>query len=786
MKFNFTIYCLLIFLPSFSQINNNQEKIKTIIENYFQYERENIHVQFNKTTYLNNEDIAFKGYVINKNKSLPDINTSNVQLVIYNDQQKIVQKQLLYTSLGCFEGGIHLNEKFTTGKYYFQFYTNWMNNFMEDESFTQTVEIINKNEPYHLNSNEPNWETAKLSVFPEGGVIINGINNRIGIRITDCDKKGIEIKGSIVLDSNSKEITRFSTNKMGNGSFYFFPKLNEIYSVKVKSEKLNLTQLLPKAQNTGIIISYNNNLPKNILAVVLKTNDIGIELYQGKKFNFIIHQNGNLIQHEFSFDNKEPEQMVSFDKSNLANGINTMRVIDENLNEVTERLVYINTATRPNTTLETKTIPNDSISLTADTNLKNANLSISILPKNNIAIAPRKSNLGTFYLNSYLAQPEEETYAYFDTENKNRNQDIELLLLNQNQNKYLWNAIKSQPAKITYPFAQGITISGKVEKKLNPNSKYKISLISLKNKIFEETTVDANNEYKFENIFVQDSTAFFLQMLNEKNVTLFTTMTTNVSTHDSSYTLPLNLDKTVCPTLKKSGEIFTFSNSDKNTINLNNITIKNNYKKDKLIHKEDNSFAKAYKINEKEFGTLLDFLNRNGYQTGINASDNSVYIKNRQSDIVRNSDASPDVFIDDVTVLDLNLLYNYNINEVDEIYIDKIGSSGFTTGGNGIIKIYLKGGVKKDFWKTKLTSFILTKGFTKNIQYKNSLFETQKELDYFGTLNWTPSVITQENSNFEIKFPKGNQQEISVHLEGFSNDGQLISEIKTITIPSNQ
>ncbi len=786
MRFNFTICCLLVFLPSFSQTNTNPEKIKTTIENYFHYERENIHVQFNKTTYLNNEDIAFKGYVINKTKSLPDINTTNVQLVIYNDQQKIIQKQLLYTSLGCFEGGIHLDEKFATGKYHFQFYTNWMNNFIEDESFTQTVEIINKNEPYHLNSDEPNWETAKLAIFPESGIIINGINNRIGIRITDCNKKGIEIKDGIVLDSNSKEVARFITNKMGNGAFYFFPKLNEIYSVKVKSEKLNLTQFLPKAENTGIIISYNNNLPKNILAVVIKTNDAGVELYQGKKFNFIIHQNGNVIQHEFSFDNKEPEQIISFDKTNLANGINTMRLIDENLNEVSQRLVYINTSSKQNTTLEAKTISNDSISLIGNTNIKEANLSISVLSKNNIALTPKKSNLGTFYLNSYLAQPEEETYTYFDTENRTRNQDIELLLLNQNQNKYLWNTIKSQPPKTSYPFAQGISVSGKVEKKLNPNSKYKISLISLKNKIFEETTIDSNNEYKFENIFAQDSTVFFLQMMNEKNVTLYTPITTNISNYDSSYTLPINLSNTICSSLKKSGEIFTFSNSDKNTINLENITIKNDYKRDKLIHKEDNSFAKAYKINEKEFGTLLDFLNRNGYQTGTNPSDNSVYIKNRQGDIVRNSNASPDVFIDDVIVLDLNLLYNYNINEVDELYIDKMGSSGFTAGGNGIIKIYLKDGVKKDFGKTKLTSFVLTKGFTKNIQYKNSLFETQKELDYFGTLNWTPSLLTKENSNFEIKFPKGNQKEILVHIEGFSNDGQLISEIKTIAIPINQ
>lgn len=785
MKFNLTICCILLFFQSFSQTTANPEKIANLIETYFSDERENIHVQFNKTIYVNNEDIAFKGYVINKNKSVPYINTTNVQLVIYNEQKKIIQKQLLFSYMGNFEGGIHLNEKFTSGKYYFHFYTNWMNNFIEDESFIQSVEIINKNEPYHIKSKEPNWETAQISIFPESGVILKETSNKIGIQITDCNKKGIEIQGGTILDSRSKEIARFNTNAMGNGNFYLIPNTDETYSVKIKSDKLNISQLLPKTQNTGIIISYNNNLSKNILAVVVKTNSDGVALYQNKKFNLVIHQNGNLIQKDFTFNNNQPEQIISFNKLDLSNGVNTIRVIDEDLNEVAERLIYINTVSKPITTLDTKAIKNDSISLIGKTDAKNANLSISILPKKNIGSAQNKSIIGTFYLNAYLVQPETETFSYYDTENKTAKQDMELLLLNQSQNKYLWHNIKSNPPKTNFHFTQGVTISGKVDKKLNPNSKYKISLISLKNKIFEETTLDANNEYQFKNVFAQDSTVFFLQMMNEKNVSLPTSITTNVFTHDGDYLSPIHWDETICPSSKTTEEIFTFSNSDKNIINLESITVKNTFKKDNLTHKDDNSFAKAFKINEKEFGSLLDFIGRNGYRTGIDSS-NSVFVKNRLSDITRNTDASPDIFINDVIVFDLNLLSNYNIEEVDEIYIDKSGSSGFSVGGNGIIKVYLKENTKKDLWKTKLSSLLLTKGFTKSNPYKISLFETQKELDYFGTLSWTPSIAIKENSIYEIKFPKGNQEEIMVLIEGFSNDGQLISEIKKLSLPINQ
>lgn len=781
MKFNLTIYCLLSVFASFAQTTNNQTKITELIENYFNYDRENIHVQFNKSIYINNENIGFKGYIENKTSHLPSTNTNNIQLVIYNDKQQIIQKQLLFAYNGSFEGGFRLNNKFTTGKYFFHFYTNWMNNFIEDESFIQSIEIINKDEPYHLKTNRPNIETAKINLFPESGIIISETSNKIGIQITDCNQKGIQITDGTLIDSKSNIISRFNTNAMGNGFFYFIPVADEKYTVNIKYDNKNLSKSLPQIQNTGISIGYNNNLNNNTLAIVVKTNENGVKLYQNKKFNLVVHQNKNLIQKEFTFENNQPEQLIRFSKLNLSNGVNTIRVIDEDLNEVCQRLIYINTSTKPITNLELKPIKNDSLSLLGTINLNNASLSVSILPKDNIKTTQSNSILGTFYLNSYLVKPEAETYLYFDPENKTQRQDLELLILNQAENKYKWDNIKMHPPKPLYPSLKGTTISGIVEKKINTPSKYKVSLMSLKDKIFLETTLNDKNEYKFENIFARDSTTFFIQLMNEKNEAVFSKISVNVFNPNTDNIFAKNWTNNICPPSQNNEEVITFSSSNKNAINLDNVVIQNNYKKTKLIHKEGNNFATAFKISDREFGSLLDFLGRNGYRTGFNPTDNSVFIKNRLSDVVRNTDNSPDVFIDDVIVLDLNLINNYSIDEVDEIYIDKMGSSGFSTGGNGIIKIYLKPGTNKDFLKTKLTSFILTNGFSKAITYKNSKFETKKEFDYFGTLDWSPNIILKENSTFEIKFAKENQKEVKVQIEGYSNDGQLISEIRYLT-----
>ena len=786
MKLNFTICSLLFFILSFSQKPSNQETIANSIHTYFSEDRENIHVQFNKTTFLNDEDIAFKGYVFSKIYNLPNVYTTNIQLVIYNEQHEVVQKQLLYATLGVFEGVIPLNENFKTGKYYFRFFTNWMNNFIEEDSFLQVVEVINKKETYALQSAEPDLKTATLSFFPESGSIINGINNRVGIKIVDCHQKGIEISEGTIIDSKSNEVTNFRTNKMGYGNFFYIPDSNETYTLKIKTDKISITQALPKAEQTGIAITCNTNLPNDILAVAVKTNMLGVDQYKNKKFILVVHQYGNSVQKEFTFEDQLPEQDFYFKKKDLFKGVNSIRVIDENLNEVAERLVYLDETSKTILNMEAKAIAKDSVVLVGDASIKKAHLSISLLPDKTACYNQRRSILGTFYLNAFLENPEQDTYSYFDIENKSRKQDMDLLMLNQKRSKYLWNSIKSVPPQIKYPFTKGVTISGKIEKKLTATSKNKILLIALKSHLIQETSVDKNNEYKFENFYAKDSTVFLLQLLNEKNMNIKTKMSANVSQEDTLLRKPLTIKIDQCPTVKNPENTIVFKapNLDKSIINLGEVAIKNTFKKEVFLHKKEMNIvtASAYKIGENDFGTILSFLDMHGYSTGISTEDNEVYIRSPRNGF-GSSNSSPTVYIDNDLLYDFNLLYSLNLSDIDEIYIDKMGFSEISSrGGGGTIKIFMKKGIDNKYFNPNYTSLIVTKGFATNRKYKKTPFGDQKEFDYFGTLNWSPNVLLKDDSKFKITFPKESQSDINVFVEGFTDDGQLVSEIKKMHI----
>lgn len=776
-------YCCFLFcLNSFSQAANNQEKIKTLLNSYFHNDREIIHVQFNKNIYVNNEDIAFKGYILSKNTNLPSINTSNIQLVMYDEKEQVVQKQLLYASNGTFSGVINLNKKFKTGKYLFHFYTNWMNNFNEDDSFSQILTIYDLEEPFHFDAKEPNLENVKIDFFPEGGSIIDGINNTIGVRIRDCNDKAIQLNNIIIQDSKLNELYRFSTNKMGNGAFYLLADQNEKYTLKITYEKLTLSKELPKVMLTGIRISFNNNLPKNKLVVEVKTNERGLDLFQNKKFNLLIQQNDFSILKEINFNNKEREQTILLDNSSLPNGVNCIRLIDEELNEITQRLIYNYTAVEPITTITAKGIANDSIQLAVNTNLIQANISASVLTENNICIENKTSILGTFYLNAYLETPEIDNYCYFDPENKDKKKDMNLLMLNQIRGKFVWENIKSNPPKINYKFNKGLTISGNINRPIEPNSNKKLLLVSLKDNLFEKTTVEKDNSFKFENFYVQDSTVYILQIENEKKSSIYTKMVAKVYQNETKFNLPINFIKSNCPIEKKGKDslIFSASKLSKKAINLDEITVINTFKKEVFTHKNEMSLnARAFKIEDNEFGNVIDFIGRNGYRTGIDPEENTVFIRSNRSTFGQDS---PAVFIDDFLIFDYNLLFTIDLSSVDEIYIDQTGFSDTAIGYSGTIKIFLKKGYEEKNYKTKFTTLIATSGFSKNIEYKNTAFDTQKEFYTFGALKWSPKNTLKENQSFEYKFPKGNQKVIQVFIEGFSTDGQLISEMHNVPI----
>ena len=183
-------FLLITFLVSSAMFSQNNEetvksKIGVVLENYFKLDREAIHVHVNKSTFLSEETIWYQGYIVTRKTTKP-FYTSNVFVLLFDEKGKQLSEKLVFADNGVFSGHIKLGPNLDSGNYYIQLYTNWMNNFTENESTLVKVNIINPDQGTQ-NTKKIVKETLKVYLNPEGKNLISGVSNTIGIRVKDCN-----------------------------------------------------------------------------------------------------------------------------------------------------------------------------------------------------------------------------------------------------------------------------------------------------------------------------------------------------------------------------------------------------------------------------------------------------------------------------------------------------------------------------------------------------------------------------------------------------------------------
>ena len=118
--------------------------------------------------------------------------------------------------------------------------------------------------------------------------------------------------------------------------------------------------------------------------------------------------------------------------------------------------------------------------------------------------------------------------------------------------------------------------------------------------------------------------------------------------------------------------------------------------------------------------------------------------------------------------------------DVDEIYIDR--DNARYIGTRTVIDIFLKTGKQRSSGFTdKHKLFTVSNGYANSVNFKNANFETLEETRLFGTLGWESYIELENNEEYQLKLPLEYQKDIRILIEGLAADGQLISEIQTIS-----
>lgn len=98
-------------------------------------------------------------------------------------------------------------------------------------------------------------QTVDLTLYPEGGDLIAGLDNRVYLEAFTPSKKPADLAG-IIVDSHGKEVAKFRSEHEGRARFNLKPVAGEKYVLKITEPSgIRTTYPLPEVKPEGIVLS---------------------------------------------------------------------------------------------------------------------------------------------------------------------------------------------------------------------------------------------------------------------------------------------------------------------------------------------------------------------------------------------------------------------------------------------------------------------------------------------------------------------------------------------------
>lgn len=754
--------------------------------NYFKLNRETVFLHLNKTSVIKKENLWLSAYVYDATLNLPNRETVNLNLDIYNETGKFLESKTVLIAEGKGSAFLDLNKDiYPAGKYFIKASTRYMENFREELSFVQSFEILGG-----LNEEtSENKSKYDLQLLPEGGHMLAEVRNNIGVKLIDSHGSSVIFEDGKLHDSKGNTIITFKSNQFGLAKFNFLPTAQENYNIEVTTkngEKLN--QILPQAALRGFNI-LGNNLSDQIIFKI-NTNTSSKDMVQGKTFYAAIHQDGNIKDFAFQFPQNKLEVSMSFSKDSIYSGINTVTIFDENFNPLVERLFFNKNDLKRIRVNANANMHSDSIkiNLKSAKSINNNSLSISVLPAATKSYNPKHNILSAFYLKPYISGDLENGNYYFSNSNPRKiDYDLDLLMLTQGWSKFNWSYINNSTPTELVEQERGFTVAGNINGR-NKKKENTIFIRSEETGLFEILEVNNDDTFLLENVYVLDSSALSYGLMNDRN---------NKISKPSIYaTIFPNKSHTELETKFKSNKSeienrkdYHFENFIQTANNLDTIILigenkkTNKYLNDLKVIKPDVTITDEI---ASRYLFITDYIAANGFKVITGGYGNLVIENKKPSSISSGSTPIPQIYFNGIRLgTDTSPLVYLKTSEVESIIISKSGIGYGMRGNNGVIEITTrKGGGNSTSSKETIKEIITNNGFSLNKEfyapkyasYTNDLFKE------YGVIDWVSDLSFKQNGTASFKVLNTIQPEILLYIEGLTVDGYLISE--EINIPT--
>ncbi|MEE4176468.1 MAG: hypothetical protein V2I46_03070, partial [Bacteroides sp.] len=302
-------------------------------------------IHFDKEHYAARETIWLKGYLVWAIDHSPVQDTANVYLELWNVRGEKVRELIIRPENGHFNGQISLEPAIPDGNYVIRAYSDLMLNLDESFWFHKYFYVSNPSFANQIDNDmrkfnrefndalEQSREEMIIEFFPEGGHLVDGLESRVAIRVSDLTGRGVKVKGQIK-DQEGDLVAGFETNASGLGLFTLRPEAGKHYFAETpEREGLALIKPLPQAEKDGFVLRAemgDEELEVNITGTRELANASLLAQSKGKAV-FLKHEQGN----EMAVTYRLP-------LNDFPSGVSQLVLFSPGAVPLAERLVFVN------------------------------------------------------------------------------------------------------------------------------------------------------------------------------------------------------------------------------------------------------------------------------------------------------------------------------------------------------------------------------------------------------------------------------------------------------------
>ena len=520
------------------------------------YIQERVYLHMDNSAYFLGDTLCFKAYVTSSAYHRLSLDSWTLYTELVSPEGQVVEAKKLPIINGSCHGSFDIDSSYLSGFYEVRAYTRAMLSFGDDDIFSRVVPVFKQPEKagnydqllsdyrHYRDSDKSRKkkETISLSFYPEGGHLLQGVQNILAIKAIDLEGRDIFVKGDI-LDQSDVKVGSFTTGHRGMCRFTFIPNSKK-YKARVMLGEEKYEFDLPDIEESGVIANIDSYSSDDSVSLkLLKSGDVALG-----EFGIGISCRGQLYHLDILNGKIQLPLEVKIPKAQLSNGVHEFVLFDTLGTPLVERKFFISLTNGKYTNKKayTRTLsidvsnvkkkykPNEKIELkfaVKDEKGEAVKTSFSLSirdPHGNVDTYNNDNILTHLLLSSEVKGFIPNAGYYFESDDLVRRQELDLLLMVQAWSKYPWKRMSGvEPFNEKQYVEKGFIISGTLHnasgrKKPIADSLVKAILKSDKHTYKGECVTDEEGRFNFmfDNMFNDWRASIFLGSTQKRDKSL--------------------------------------------------------------------------------------------------------------------------------------------------------------------------------------------------------------------------------------------------------------------------